>query len=150
MRLLPLVFLFGTLSAFAADKRPPNIVLLYSDDIGWGDLGCYGSKAIPTPHLDQLAAQGTRFTAGYCTSATCTPSRYSLLTGEYAWRRKGTGVLPGDASLIIQPGRPTMAASLAQRGYATAAVGKWHLGLGSGSVDWNQKIEPSPNQIGFT
>ena len=117
------------------DKRPPNIVLLYSDDIGWGDLGCYGAKAIPTPNLDRLAAQGTRFTSGYCTSATCTPSRYSLLTGEYAWRRQGTGVLPGDARLIIKPGRPTMAASLAKLGYATGVVGKWHLGLGSGDVE---------------
>ncbi len=75
MRILPLVALSFVLSAFAADKRPPNIVLLYADDIGWGDLGCYGSKVIPTPNLDKLASQGTRFTAGYCTSATCTPSR---------------------------------------------------------------------------
>jgi arylsulfatase A-like enzyme len=150
MRLLPLVALACVFSVFAADKRPPNIVLLYSDDIGWGDLGCYGSKVIPTPNLDKLATQGTRFTAGYCTSATCTPSRYSLLTGEYAWRRQGTGVLPGDARLIIKPGRPTMAASLAKLGYATGVVGKWHLGLGSGDVDWNKTINPSPNQIGFT
>ena len=152
-RALPLVALFCGMSVFSAvgaEKRPPNIVLLYSDDIGWGDLGCYGSKVIPTPNLDKLAAQGTRFTSGYCTSATCTPSRYSLLTGEYAWRRQGTGVLPGDARLIIKPGRPTMAASLAKLGYATGVVGKWHLGLGAGVVDWNQKIEPSPNQIGFT
>lgn len=140
---------FAGCAAAAAEKRPPNIVLLYSDDIGWGDLGCYGSKVIPTPNLDKLAAQGTRFTAGYCTSATCTPSRYSLLTGEYAWRRQGTGVLPGDARLIIQPGRPTMASSLSKLGYATGVVGKWHLGLGAGTVDWNTKIKPSPNQIGF-
>ena len=142
---------FGTFvfSTLAAEKRPPNIVLLYSDDIGWGDLGCYGAKAIPTPNLDKLAAQGTRFTSGYCTSATCTPSRYSLLTGEYAWRRQGTGVLPGDARLIIAPGRPTMPASLSKVGYTTGVVGKWHLGLGAGTVDWNKKISPSPNQLGF-
>ncbi len=132
----------------AADR--PNIVLLYADDIGWGDLGCYGAKVVPTPNIDRLAAQGVRFTAGYCTSATCTPSRYSLLTGEYAWRRQGTGVLPGDARMIIRPGRPTMASSLAKLGYATGVVGKWHLGLGSGDVDWNGRISPSPNQIGFT
>jgi arylsulfatase A-like enzyme len=150
---LPLVLLLCAVSsvrASAAPKRPPNIVLLYSDDIGWGDLGCYGSKAIPTPNLDKLAADGVRFTAGYCTTATCTPSRYSLLTGEYAWRRKGTGVLPGDARLIIKPGRPTVASSLAGLGYATGVVGKWHLGLGDGPVDWNKKITPSPNEIGFT
>ena len=88
--------------------------------------------------------------AGYCTSATCTPSRYSLLTGEYAWRRKGTGVLPGDANMIIKPGRPTLPASLAKLGYATGVVGKWHLGLGGETVDWNKTIDPCPNQIGFT
>lgn len=149
MRFLSLAACLCVMTVGAAEKRPPNIVLLYSDDIGWGDLGCYGAKVIPTPNLDKLAAQGTRFTSGYCTSATCTPSRYSLLTGEYAWRRQGTGVLPGDAQLIIKPGRPTVAASLAQLGYATGVVGKWHLGLGSGAVNWNQPISPSPNQIGF-
>ncbi len=152
MRLTPLLALFSVALACAAEpaKRPPNIVLLYSDDIGWGDLGCYGAKVIPTPNLDRLAAQGTRFTAGYCTSATCTPSRYSLLTGEYAWRRQGTGVLPGDANMIIRPGRPTLPASLAKLGYATGVVGKWHLGLGGESVDWNKPINPCPNQIGFS
>jgi arylsulfatase A-like enzyme len=149
MRLLPLVAFFCGLTLGAAERRPPNIVLLYADDIGWGDLGCYGAKVIPTPHLDRLAAQGTRFTSGYCVAATCTPSRYSLLTGEYAWRRKGTGVLPGDATMIIKPGRPTLPASLVRLGYATGVVGKWHLGLGAGAVDWNKEINPSPNQIGF-
>jgi len=148
MRLAPFLALFAALTVPAADR--PNIVLLYADDIGWGDLGCYGAKVIPTPNLDRLASQGVRFTAGYCTSATCTPSRYSLLTGEYAWRRQGTGVLPGDARMIIRPGRPTMASSLAKLGYATAVVGKWHLGLGSGDVDWNRRISPSPNEIGFS
>jgi arylsulfatase A-like enzyme len=149
MRIAPLIagLLLLAVSASAAER--PNFVLLYADDIGWGDLGCYGAKVIPTPNLDRLASQGVRFTAGYCTSATCTPSRYSLLTGEYAWRRQGTGVLPGDARMIIRPGRPTMASSLAKMGYATGVVGKWHLGLGSGDVDWNGKIAPSPNDIGF-
>ncbi len=152
MRLtLRLAMLCGFALLSADDHaRPPNIVILYADDIGWGDLGCYGAKVIPTPNLDRLAAQGTRFTSGYCTAATCTPSRYSLLTGEYAWRRKGTGVLPGDATMIIKPGRPTLPASLASLGYATAAIGKWHLGLGTGAVDWNKQINPSPNQVGFT
>lgn len=152
MRLTPLLASFFAVLACAAEpaKRPPNIVLLYSDDIGWGDYGCYGAKVIPTPAIDRLAAQGTRYTSGYCTSATCTPSRYSLLTGEYAWRRKGTGILPGDARLIIAPGRPTLPASLAKQGYATGVVGKWHLGLGGDSVDWNTRIRPSPNEVGFT
>ncbi len=150
MRLLPLVGLLVSGVLAVAAPRPPNIVLLYADDIGWGDLGCYGAKVIPTPHLDRLASQGLRFTAAYAASATCTPSRYSLLTGEYAWRRQGTGILSGDARLIIKPGRPTMPASLARSGYATGVVGKWHLGLGDGVVDWNRRIDPSPNQIGFT
>ena len=152
MRLTPLLACFSLVLSFAAEpaKRPPNIVLLYSDDIGWGDYGCYGAKVIPTPAVDRLAQQGTRFTSGYCTSATCTPSRYSLLTGEYAWRRKGTGILPGDARLIIAPGRPTLPASLAKLGYATGVVGKWHLGLGGESVDWNHRINPCPNEVGFT
>ncbi|MFM9147510.1 MAG: sulfatase-like hydrolase/transferase, partial [Verrucomicrobiota bacterium] len=148
MRLAPFLAFVSALALSAAER--PNIVLIYADDIGWGDLGCYGAKVIPTPNLDRLAAQGVRFTAGYCTSATCTPSRYSLLTGEYAWRRQGTGVLPGDARMIIRPGRGTIASGLAGLGYATGVVGKWHLGLGSGEVDWNGRIAPSPNEIGFT
>ena len=84
---------------------PPNIIVIYADDIGYGDLGCYGGTGAKTPHVDRLAREGRRFTSGYCSSATCTPSRYSLITGEYAFRRKGTGVLPGDAALIFEPGR---------------------------------------------
>jgi len=87
------------LSAQPAAK--PNIVLIYADDLGYGDISCYGATRVRTPNLDRLAAGGLRFTNAHSSSATCTPSRYSLLTGEYAWRKKGTGVLPGDASLII-------------------------------------------------
>jgi arylsulfatase A-like enzyme len=152
MRLFCLLILLGgvQLGAVEPAKRPPNIVLLLADDIGWGDFGCYGAKVIPTPAVDRLAAQGTRFTGGYCTASTCTPSRYSLLTGEYAWRRQGTGILPGDATMIIKPGRPTLPASLAKLGYATGVVGKWHLGLGDKEVNWNQRINPCPNEVGFT
>ncbi len=87
----------------------PNIIIIYADDLGYGDVGCYGATRLSTPNIDRLARQGLRFTNAHCTSATSTPSRYSLLTGEYAWRRKGTGVLPGDASAIIQSGRITLA-----------------------------------------
>lgn len=153
MRLLTLLLASLAIPLSAADR--PNIVLIYADDIGWGDLGCYGAKVIPTPHMDRLAAQGARFTSGYCTSGTCTPSRYSMLTGEYAWRRNGTGVLRGDAPLIIPTSRPTVATVLRDAGYATAVVGKWHLGLGprrnvpDASLDWNKPIAPGPREVGF-
>jgi arylsulfatase A-like enzyme len=127
----------------------PNIVLIYADDLGYGDVGCYGATHIATPNLDRLAKQGLRFTDAHATAATCTPSRYSLLTGEYAWRKKGTNVLPGDASLIIPPGRTTLASVLHNAGYQTAVVGKWHLGLGTGKLDWNQAIKPGPLELGF-
>ena len=135
-------------ATLAAD--PPNVVLLYADDLGYGDVSCYGSKTIATPHIDKLAAEGLRFTDGHCAAATCTPSRFAMLTGEYAFRQKGTGVLPGDAKLIIKPGRATLASVFKGAGYQTAVVGKWHLGLGEGGLDWNGAIQPGPLEIGFT
>jgi arylsulfatase A-like enzyme len=133
----------------AAPRRNPNIVLIYADDVGYGDLSCYGAIGVKTPNLDRLAATGLRFTNLHASSATCTPSRYSLLTGEYAWRQKNTAILPGDAPLIIPPGRATVASMLKEARYSTGAVGKWHLGLGSGTVDWNTEIRPGPREIGF-
>ena len=127
----------------------PNIVLIYVDDLGYGDVGCYGATAVKTPHIDRLAKEGLRFTDGHCSSATCTPSRFSLLTGQYAWRKPGTGILPGNASLIIPPGTPTIASTLKTAGYQTGVVGKWHLGLGTGDLDWNGDIRPGPLEIGF-
>jgi arylsulfatase A-like enzyme len=135
-----------------ADARPakPNIVIILADDLGFGDTGCYGATKIPTPNVDRLAREGLRFRDAHSTSATCTPARYALLTGEYPWRRKGTGILPGDAELIIQPGRTTIASLLQRAGYRTGVVGKWHLGLGGkGGPDWNGEIKPGPREIGF-
>jgi arylsulfatase A-like enzyme len=139
------------LTAQAADQEKPNIILIYADDIGYGDLSCYGATAVQTPHVDRLAAGGVRFTNAYATSATCTPSRYSLMTGEYAFRQKGTGILPGDAPLIIQPGRETLPGMLQRAGYKTGIVGKWHLGLGDrkGGQNWNDEIKPGPLEVGF-
>lgn len=145
------LFLALLLAAAPAFAAPPNIVVILADDLGYGDLGCYGATAVKTPHSDRLAREGLRFTDGYATSATCTPSRYSMLTGEYAWRQKGTGVLPGDAALIVAPGRPTLASSLKAAGYKTGAVGKWHLGLGTQSqpANWNGVVKPGPLEVGF-
>ncbi len=142
----------ANLPASAADAAAtkPNILIILADDLGFGDTGCYGASKIPTPNVDRLAREGLRFRDAHSTSATCTPARYALLTGEYPWRKKGTGILPGDAGLIIQPGRATVASLLQRAGYKTGAVGKWHLGLGGkGGPDWNGELKPGPREIGF-
>ncbi len=128
----------------------PNIVLIYTDDVGYGDVSSYGATEITTPHIDQLAAEGLRFTHAHASSATCTPSRYALLTGQYPWRRQGTGIARGDAAMIIDPDRTTLPDMMKEAGYSTGVVGKWHLGLGpEGGPDWNREIKPSPLDIGF-
>ncbi|MBY0503831.1 MAG: arylsulfatase [Bryobacteraceae bacterium] len=136
-------------AATAATTARPNIVLIYADDLGYGDLGSYGAERVKTPHLDRLAKGGLRFTDAHTTAATCTPSRYSLITGEYAFRVPAARILPGDAPALIRPGRATLPSVLKQSGYRTGVVGKWHLGLGSGKLDWNSDIGPGPLDIGF-
>jgi arylsulfatase A-like enzyme len=133
-------------------RQQPNIVFILADDIGYGDFGCYGATKIKTPNVDQLARQGLRFTDAHSAAAVCTPTRYALLTGQYAFRNPlGSHILPGDAPLSIKPGTLTVPAVLKQAGYATAVLGKWHLGLGDrpAAQDWNGDIKPGPLEVGF-
>ncbi|PTX59701.1 arylsulfatase A-like enzyme [Kordia periserrulae] len=130
-------------------ESKPNIVILYLDDLGYGDLSAYGATELNTPNIDKLAEGGIKFTNGYASSATCTPSRYALLTGMYPWRNKKAKILPGTAPLLISTAQKTLPKILKKQGYQTAVVGKWHLGLGTGVVDWNQKVSPGPNEVGF-
>lgn len=131
------------------EESLPNIVVIYADDLGYGDVGAYGATHLETPNMDKLAAGGLRFTNGYAAAATCTPSRYSLLTGVYPWRNKDAKILPGTAPLLIDTAQITIPKMLQRKGYHTGIVGKWHLGLGNGQVDWNQHIAPGPNEVGF-
>lgn len=130
-------------------KKQPNIIMIYADDLGYGDVSFNGATEIKTTNLDKLANGGVRFTNGYATSATCTPSRYALLTGQYPWRRKEAKILPGTAPLIIDTNQLTLPGLLKENGYQTAVIGKWHLGLGDGNVNWNESISPGPNEVGF-
>ncbi|WP_229130259.1 arylsulfatase [Ancylomarina sp. 16SWW S1-10-2] len=127
----------------------PNVVVIYMDDLGYGDLSSYGATELQTPNIDALAAGGNRFTNAYASSATCTPSRYALLTGSYPWRNKDAKILPGSAPLIISTDQPTLPKMMKANGYYTGVVGKWHLGLGDGNLDWNKQITPGPNEVGF-
>jgi len=131
-----------------AEINKPNIVIIYTDDLGIGDVSAYKMGKLSTPNIDSIANDGIKFTNGYATAATCTPSRFSILTGQYPWR-KGAAILPGDAPLLIDPDKPTLPKMLKKSGYATAVIGKWHLGLGSGKIDWNQHIPLGPNEVGF-
>ncbi len=135
----------------AQEGASPNVVLIYADDIGYGDLECYGAVGVNTPNVNNLAANGLRFANAHSVASTSTPSRYSLLTGEYPWRKPGTDVAAGDAAMIVAPGQYTVADVFKEAGYVTAAFGKWHLGLGavSGGQDWNMPISPALADIGF-
>lgn len=136
----------------AADKpsAKPNIIFILTDDLGYGDLGCYGATKVRTPNLDRLASQGCRFTDAHATASVCTPTRFALLTGRYAWRQQGTGIAAGDCPALIEPGTTTVASMLKGAGYRTGLVGKWHLGLGNPPrTDYNREIKPGPLELGF-
>ena len=145
-----LCFVFAGLNQVSAETEHPNIIVIMADDLGYGDVSCYGAEAVSTPNIDRLASEGIRFTNGYCSASTCTPTRYSMLTGNYAFRQKGTGIAPPNAPAIIQPGTQTVASILQSAGYKTAVIGKWHLGLGGKwGPDWNGQLKPGPLEIGF-
>ena len=136
-------------SAEVARARKPNIVVILADDLGYGDVSSYGATHVSTPRIDSLASTGLRFTNAHTDAATCTPSRYAMLTGSYAWRKDGVHVLPGDAKLLADPTKATIASVLKSAGYKTGLVGKWHIGLGDGKIDWNGDIRPGPCELGF-
>jgi arylsulfatase A len=138
------------LNSCVSFAETPNVIVIMADDLGYGDLSCYGATELQTPNIDRLAKEGLRFTNGYCSASTCTPTRYSLLTGTYAFRGERTGIAPPNAPAIIQPGTETVASLLKKSGYATSVIGKWHLGLGGqDGPDWNGDLKPGPLEIGF-
>ena len=142
------LFLAFPFVCFAAKR--PNVILMMADDLGYGDVSCYGATELSTPHIDQLASEGIRFTSGYCSASTCTPTRYSMLTGTYASRRKGTGIAPPSAPAVNKPGTEAVAPILQRADYETAVIVKWHLGLGGEKgPDWNGELKPGPLEIGF-
>lgn len=135
------------------DSKPtrPNVLIIYADDLGYGDLQCYGAKNVETPNVNRLAKNGQRFTDAYAVAATSTPSRYSMLTGEYSWRKPGTDIAPGNAGMIIRPEQFTIADLFKSAGYSTCAIGKWHLGMGdkTGTQDWNAPLPTALGDLGF-
>lgn len=136
--------------ADSRESQKPNIIYIFADDLGIGDLSCYGATKIQTPNIDRLAGQGVQFTNAYSTSAISTPARFGLLTGMYPWRQKNTGIAPGNSELIIDTACVTMADMMKEAGYVTGVIGKWHLGLGpKGGTDFNRTITPNTQSIGF-
>ena len=142
--------LICTLSALLA--KNPNVVLIYVDDLGFGDLSCYGATKVQTPNIDRLAKEGRSFLDAHSPSAVCTPSRYGVLTGEYPFRYGKEGVwgpMSFRTQLLLDPDRLTLASLFRTTGYVTAAVGKWHLGFGEKRADFNKPLRPGPLEVGF-
>ena len=150
---LILAALMPSLATLRGAETPPNVVLIFADDLGYGDLGCYGATKQKTPNIDKLAAEGRKFMDAHSASAVCTPSRFGLLTGEYPFKANGgTGIwgpAPITSPLLIDPETVTVADLFKSKGYDTAVIGKWHLGFGEGTNEWKEPLSPGPNDLGF-
>lgn len=149
MKYTTILLLFIAQAVFAQKQTRPNVIIIIADDLGRGDVSAYKKGTLATPNIDKLAKGGVRFTNGYATSSTCTPSRFALLTGSYPWRNDRAKILPGDAPMLIDTASTTIADMFKGQGYNTGIVGKWHLGLGNGNVNWNSDITETPNDLGF-
>ena len=149
MMKLTMVFLTVSVIQVSGKDPRPNVILIYADDIGFGDLGCYGATKVKTPHIDRLANQGRQFTDMHTASSVCTPSRYALLTGEYPFRVDLFRPVFDKQGLLIDTSKLTLAKMMKNSGYTTAAIGKWHLGFGVHEPDWNGKLKPGPLELGF-
>lgn len=145
--------LFALVALASAAERPPNVVLIFTDDLGYGDLSCYGATKVQTPNIDRLAREGRRFTDAHSASAVCTPSRYALITGEYPLRSNGGagtwGPLSPTSGMIIPTDTLTIGKVFQKQGYATACLGKWHLGFKTAKCDWQVPLRPGPQDVGF-
>lgn len=135
-------------SACNTENKTPNVIIIYADDLGFGDVSAYDQGTLNTPNIDRIANEGIKFTNGHSSSATCSPSRYALLTGSYPWRNSKAKISTG-ASMIIDTNQKTLPKMFKENNYSTAIIGKWHLGLGDGQINYNSKISPGPNDVGF-
>ncbi len=144
-----IIIILGWLCSSLFSDTPPNVVLIYADDLGYGDLGCYGATKVQTPNIDKLAAEGRRFTDAHSASAVCTPSRYGLMTGEYPMRAGLWGPCSPTSKLLIDTNKMTIASLLNQKGYDTSCFGKWHLGFGEKNADYAKSLSPGPLELGF-
>jgi arylsulfatase A-like enzyme len=143
------VFQSSCVNVDSKKAEKPNIVLIYADDLGYGDLGCYGATKVNTPNIDHFASQGRLFTDAHTVSAVCSPSRYALLTGEYPFRKDLFVPVFDKQASLIDTSQLTIASMLKEVGYSTCIIGKWHLGFGEGEPDWNGELNPGPLELGF-
>jgi len=139
--------IIAPLNLFAGDK--PNIVIIFADDLGYGDLGCYGASMLETPNIDKLATEGRKFTDAHSASAVCSPSRYGMMTGRYPHRKNYWGPVTGMGGITIDSDRETISSLTKKAGYQTAFFGKWHLGFGEKKPNYNGELKPGPLEYGF-